>query len=234
MTMDQKRWKWSRLAAVGMAALAVGVGGWAASRSPEPVPPVAAWLLIEAPRSDFGREGMCDQPIPLASWRQTQAVLNTSPNVLHAAAFKLESQSPTLVADKADPVEWLSAGLKVSFLSDSIIAVSMPGEARQDQAKIVNGVVDEYLALAGSWESGRQQRIAEVDAAALKNYRSRLSASRKALREVPSPDSEVAAALRDEIAVLEEVAQRVGVAVELHRHEVRQQPTVRLLSEARR
>ena len=221
------------VAAAG-AILAIGLGGWGASRSTssDPVSSTASWLMIESPAFSDD-EGFSDHRLRLVSLRETQCALVKSPTVLADAAERLRSERPALVAGQVNPVAWLQAGIKVNDLSDVLFTVSMPGEPREHQAVIVNTVTNAYLEATRDWETGRLTERTKERNSALAGYRQMLFGTRGALREAPANQPEKAAALRDEIADLEEVTRRLGVIVEQGRLEAVASSSVRLIAPAR-
>ena len=218
------------MAAATGAILVIGLGGWGASRSTDPVPSTASWLMVELPQIHPDDEGFSDHRLRLASRRKTQSALVVSPAVLADAAERLRSQRPALVAGQANPVAWLHAGIKVNDLSDDLFTISMPGEPREHQALIVNAVTSSYLEAVRDWETGRLLDRTKASNAALAEHRNSLLDKRKALREAQPTKPGQAEAIRDEIAVLEEVTRRLGVVTEQVRLEAMTSPSVRLIA----
>ena len=236
--MDSKRiwlrsWRGLVLASGAGAILAVGLVGWATSVMTKPKMENAAWLMIDLPQPALGGETESDRQLRLDSWRDTQKELVLSPNVLGSAVEKPQIRGSKLIASLADPIAWLHSRIKVADPTDVLFTISMPGESQPDQALIVNAVTEAYLDASQDWESGRQRSRIEEANAALADYRQTLFSKRKALRETPPTEPEQAAALRDEIIVLEEVARRLGVAAEQARLEAKATPIVKLIAKAR-
>ena len=231
MMLRSRSWRGLVVAAAVGAIGAVALVGWAAARSSRAtVPPVAAWLMIES-QAILPEATWDDRSAQLASFRQTQAHLIVSPNVLEAASKA--PQVRRLVAAKADPVAWLQAGIKVDELSDQLLAVSMPGEPRADQAILVNAVLEAYLAATSDWESGRQGNLIERKVTALRDCKDKLRVHRQELHAVPPPDLARAAAIEDAIKVSKELAYRLSIDVELSMMKVAGEPIITLIAQAR-
>ena len=203
---------------IGVAAVAILLAGWAAAmRSRSLGEPIRALIKIQSPNPSLSHSRDSDPQARLALDIKTQCQLIRSPVILAQAATTLATTRSQMMRGKSDPVEWLSEGIHAAALPDtSLFAISMPDAPRADQAAIVDAVMTAYLEQAPIWEKKmRGSHLAEAEKL-LAQYRPRLLAKRKELREAEAkgvaPESLVD--LRDELAIREEMARRLGMTVE--------------------
>ncbi len=141
--------------------------------------------------------------------------------VLQAAILSLEGQKPGMFDRSTDPIKWLREKLQVQCDEDSsLISISVPGAPYADQPMIANEVAFAYMRTTAKqgrpWQTSRIKKLEGI----YNDECRRLAEVRKSLRESTESDPERLAALRDSIAIREEISRRIGIAVEEMRLEL--------------
>jgi polysaccharide biosynthesis transport protein len=89
-----------------------------------------------------------------------------SRSTLAAAVWRRDIRDLSIIANKKDPVGWLSRNLQVAFPDDyETMKVSLSGHDRRETAILVNAVVDAYMSeVVDAERKNRENRISELKA----------------------------------------------------------------------
>lgn len=151
----QRWWKWALPAGILLAgALAAGV-----LLRFEVFYRAAAWLQIQETPTHLAYQTH-DSP---RRFVQNQIELIRSPLVLGPALSNPEVASLPQLQQQKDPVGWLARNLRVANVGDSeIFEVSFDSPDGQGAARLVNAIMESYLAVRNEHDSARNERMLEL------------------------------------------------------------------------
>ena len=125
--------------------------------------PIKATLQIASyvPRIIFDSKSKEAGPDPEAYQRTQMALMRSNLVLIRVVSDPKIAGLPTM-REQDDPVFWLQKNLQVEYTSGSmIISVSLKGGRVQDQAPIINSLVDSYMQLIVNEE--KKERITRLD-----------------------------------------------------------------------
>lgn len=223
-TLSRPRPRGARLRTGGVAVLAFALGGLTVAAVPlarswmnaEPaifstlrIRPKESWLVAQPSFEDAHREQVRELKI--------HQELIRSVRVLRLALASPELQKTIeRLTRQSDPMNWIREHLQVEVLEDtSFIRLSIRGAAPEEQVALVNAVTNSFLRVSREYSEGSNSKRLRAIEKALGMARGMLAEQRKSLIESETKDDGVkAAALRDEIAVMEELFKRHMTAFE--------------------
>jgi len=241
-TVARLRPRGSRLRAALFAALAFAAGGLTVAA----VPLVRSWMNAEPaiystvrvePRKYWlaSPVGFAESRDKLAQHQKLQQEIIKSPMVLLPVVASSDLQGIGWLKLQRNPMDWLREHLQIDASEDThFIRISINGAAPEEQVVLVNEVVSWYLSGYGEFfESGIKHELKDSKAVCAKS-REELAAQRKSLIELETKGERAeASALRDEIAVKEDLVKRLLTIVEDLELQVAYPPRAEMLHRAK-